>query len=131
MRSRVFVTLNVLATLVTLAVSVLVIADPGLALPAGAEVTPGVEVFARACAIRSLAVGGALLVSLARGARGALTALLWASGLIQLGDAAIHALNGSLAAVSAGVLATVAFGSLWWLCREPPFVCPSVKELSR
>ncbi|MFI6394304.1 DUF4267 domain-containing protein [Nonomuraea sp. NPDC050540] len=118
MRSRVFVTLNALATLVTLAVSVLVIAEPGLALPAGTEITPGVDTFARACAVRSLAVGGALLVSLARGARGALTALLWASGLTQLGDAAIHALNGSPAVVSAGVLAAVAFGSLWWLHRD-------------
>ncbi|MFI6290155.1 DUF4267 domain-containing protein [Nonomuraea sp. NPDC050790] len=115
-----FVVVNVVATVVTLAVSVLVIADPGLALPAGAEVTPGVDVYARACAARSLAVGGALLVALARGSRGALSALLWVSGLIQVADAGIHAQNGSPAAASAGVLALVAFWSLWWLRGDQP-----------
>ncbi|MEU6720343.1 DUF4267 domain-containing protein [Nonomuraea sp. NPDC046802] len=120
MGERIFVAVTVAVTLVTLAVSVIVIADPAFALPAGSVVSPAVETFARACSIRSLAVGGALLVLLARRSTAGLIVLLWVTGLFQAGDALVHALNGNLAAFAATVLAVVAFGSARWLTRSRP-----------
>ncbi|MFI6498203.1 hypothetical protein [Nonomuraea typhae] len=118
MRNPVFLTVNVLATLLTMAVSVLVIADPGFALPAGAEVTAAVETFARATSIRSMAIGTVLLVLLARGGRSGALALLWVTGLLQAGDAVVHLLNGNPSAVAGAALAAVAVGSAWWLSRH-------------
>ncbi|WP_157248172.1 hypothetical protein [Nonomuraea typhae] len=115
MRNPVFLTINVLATLLTMVVSVLVIADPGFALPAGAEVTAAVDTFARATSIRSLAIGAVLLVLLARGARSGTLALLWVTGLLQAGDAVVHLLNGHPPAAAGAALAVAAFGSAWWL----------------
>ncbi|MFC5831483.1 hypothetical protein [Nonomuraea insulae] len=120
MGERIFVAVTVAATLMTLAVSVIVIADPAFALPAASPVTPGVETFARACSIRSLAVGGALLILLARRATAGLIVLLWVTGLFQAGDTLVHALNGNPAAFAAAVLAAVAFGSARWLARARP-----------
>lgn len=120
MNDRIVVAVNVAATVMTMVVSVIVIADPAFALPAGAEVTAGVETFARACSLRSLAVGGALLVLLARCSGPGLAVLLWVTGLIQLGDAFVHGVNGNPAAVAAGTLALVAFVSVWWFTRACP-----------
>ncbi|RBQ17174.1 hypothetical protein DP939_27280 [Spongiactinospora rosea] len=118
MGERIFVAVTVATTLLTLAVSGILIADPAFALPAGSAVTPAVETFARACSIRSLAVGGALLVLLARRSTAGLIVLLWVTGLFQAGDALVHALNGVPAAFAATALALVAFGSAGRLTRS-------------
>ncbi|MFC7584622.1 DUF4267 domain-containing protein [Nonomuraea antimicrobica] len=77
--------------------------------------TPAVQTFAQACALRSLAVGGALLILLARRSEAGLIVLLWVTGLFQAGDALLHTLNGNPAAVAAPALALTAFGSAVWL----------------
>ncbi|MFI0417878.1 DUF4267 domain-containing protein [Spongiactinospora sp. 9N601] len=118
MGERIFIAVTVVSTLVTLMVSAILIVDPAFALPAGSAVSPAVETFARACSIRSLAVGGALLVLLARRSAAGLIVLLWVTGLFQTGDALVHALNGHPATFSAAVLALVAFGSARWLTRS-------------
>lgn len=94
-----------------MAVSVLVAIDPGIALPTGETVTAGVQTYALATSIRSLAIGAILLWALAVRRRDAAIALLLVTGLIQIGDAAVHLLNGNPAAVAAGVLAIIAFVS--------------------
>lgn len=118
MGERVFVVVTAATTLLTIAVSALVISDPGFALPAGSPVTPGVAAYALACSVRSLAVAGSVLVLLARRSVPGLIVLLWVTGLFQAGDMLVHTLNGSPAAAAAGVLALVAFGSAGWLTRS-------------
>lgn len=118
MDNRIFVVITVATTLMTLAVSVIVIADPAFALPADSPITPGVETYARACSLRSLAVGSMLLVLLIRRSAPELIVLLWVTGLFQTGDAILHALNGNPMAVAAAALALVAFSSAGWLTRS-------------
>lgn len=118
MGERVFVLVTAATALLTIVVSVLVVTDPGFALPAGSPVTPGVEAFALACSVRSLTVAGAVLVLLARRSVPGLIVLLWVTGLFQAGDVLVHTLNGSPAAAAAGILALVAFGSAGWLTRS-------------
>lgn len=70
-----------------------VFAGVGLARPAyaaeGQPVTPLVRFWAASSAVRTFAVGGPLLVALARRTDDAASALLTVAGLVQLGDAAI------------------------------------------
>jgi hypothetical protein len=57
---------NAAAALVTLAFSAVVLVDPGVALPAGVDVTAGAGFYARACALRSIALAVVLLVVIVR-----------------------------------------------------------------
>jgi hypothetical protein len=109
---RAVVLANAVAALVTLAFSAAVLADPGIGLPAGVDVTPGAELYGRATAVRGLALAGVLLVALA-GARAQLVPLLVVAGFTQLADAALHLVHGAPSAAAwALVLAAVALGSL-------------------
>jgi hypothetical protein len=103
---------NVAAALVTLAFSTVVLVEPGVGLPAGADVTAGAAFYGLACALRSIALAAVLLVVIAR-TRALPVSLLVVAGLTQLADAALHLAYGSLAlATCALVLAAVPFGSL-------------------
>jgi hypothetical protein len=109
---RVVLGVNAAAALVTLAFSAVVLVDPGVALPAGVDVTAGAAFYARACALRSIALAVVLLVVIVR-VRTMLVPLLVVAGLTQLADAALHLASGSPApAACALVLAAVPFGSL-------------------
>jgi hypothetical protein len=105
------IAVNTATTLLAMTVSVLIAADPGIALPAGETITTGVQTYALATAIRSLAIGAILLWALTTRRRDATTALLLVTGLIQTGDAAVHLTNANPAAAAAGVLAIIAFVS--------------------
>jgi hypothetical protein len=103
---------NAVAALVTIAFSSAVLADPGIGLPVGVEVTPGAALYAQATALRSLALAAVLAVVLAM-ARTQLVPLLVVAGLTQSGDAVLHLAYGAPgAAVCALVLAAVPFGAL-------------------
>ncbi|MFC9994322.1 DUF4267 domain-containing protein [Nocardia sp. NPDC127526] len=119
MRNPIFLTLNIFATVLTMAVSILILIDPAFALPADTEVTTGVTTFARACSIRSLAVGAALLLALARHSRATAITLLYATAVIQAGDATVHLLNANPASAAATTLAALALTSAHWLTRRP------------
>lgn len=109
--SKPVIIVNVVATLLTMAVSALVIADPGFALPASETVTAGVQTYATATAIRSLAIGAVLLWALLTRQREASIALLLATGLLQSGDALLHLHNANPASAAALTLAIIAFAS--------------------
>jgi hypothetical protein len=109
---RVVLGVNAAAALVTLAFSAVVLAEPGVGLPAGVDVTAGAAFYARACALRSIALAVVLLVVVVR-VRTMLVPLLVVAGLTQLADATLHLVCGSPAlAACASVLAVVPFGSL-------------------
>lgn len=120
-RSRWILTaVNGLATVTVMGFSVLLLADPALGLPEGVPVTAGVDSYAQASAIRSLALGAAVLYLLAAQSRSRLAALLVVTGLTQVGDGVVHAINGNpTMVIAAATLAAIPFLSAWWLSRDP------------
>jgi hypothetical protein len=109
---RLVLGVNAVAALATLAFSAVVLVEPGVALPAGVDVTAGAAFYARACALRSIALAVVLLVVVVC-ARTMLVPLFVVAGLTQLADAVLHLAYGSPAqAACALVLAAVPFGSL-------------------
>lgn len=117
---RLVATVNTAATLASIVVSVAAVADPGLALPEGQTVTPGVETYARATAVRSIALAVVLLYAIVRRRFPARVALLLVTGLLQAGDAVIHLLYASPMAASAAVLASIAIASASWVNHSAP-----------
>lgn len=120
---RLVATVNVAATLASIVVSMAAVADPGLALPEGETVTPGVETYARATAVRSIALAMVLLYAIVRRRFPALAALLLVTGLLQAGDAVIHLLNANPMAASAAVLAIIAIASASWVNHSASTQC--------
>jgi hypothetical protein len=110
---------NGLAAVGSMAASVVGLIDPATMLPAGSEVSAGVDFYAQAYAARALPLGAALLFALASRSNWGLRPLLVVAGLVQAGDSIIGVTQHNPGmAISAGTLAAIHLVSAWWLTRR-------------
>jgi hypothetical protein len=116
---KVFVIVNGLAALVAMASSAAALANPALGLPAGSDVTPGVDFYAQAYAARALPLGAAVLLALASKSKRGLAPLLVVAGLVQVGDCVIGLAQHNAGPVIGGsALAAIHLASAWQLTRQ-------------
>ncbi|MEU1727911.1 hypothetical protein [Nonomuraea sp. NPDC005692] len=117
--SKPLIVLNCVAAAGAMVSGVLALADPGIILPAGADVSGGVSLYAQAYAARALPLGAALLWSMTAKGRPALVPLLVASGAVQAADVAIGLAQGLPGmAVGGAIGAAVHLLSAWTLTRR-------------
>ncbi|GGT09707.1 hypothetical protein ACFFV7_04880 [Nonomuraea spiralis] len=111
--------LNVVAAAGAMASSVVALVDPSVILPAGAEVSGGLSLYAQAYAARALPLGAALLWAMTANGRPALVPLLVASGVVQVADIAIGLTQGVPGmAVGGTIAAAVHLSTAWALTRR-------------
>ena len=92
---------------------------PALGLPKGAQVTAGVDFYARAYAARALPLALVALVLIATGSWSGLVGLLVVLGTAQAADSALGVnLRNPGMAVGAGLGALVHLGSAWWIATH-------------
>ncbi|MFI9589730.1 hypothetical protein [Nonomuraea sp. NPDC052265] len=113
------VALNVVAAAGAMVSGVLALVDPAIILPAGAEVSGGVSLYAQAYAARALPLGAALLWAMTAKGRPALVPLLVTSGVVQVADVAIGLAQGQPGmAVGGTTAAAIHLLSAWALTRR-------------